>query len=193
MSIIMGFLDTAKQSNQEVKEAANNKAQEYANLSAQIESLTSVISDLRATLKRLENNLTNAKTDIENIKTLGKSVIAPIKSGINSVSKELEEVEKSVRIASEKIKDTEYSYIDWQGRVIYAFFTAILFILIVSPIQYYIFDIGDIKKDIDFIKDRSVIIHYNQTTGSQYGQYDPWHINEFWRNYIDVNEKNKKK
>lgn len=189
----MGFLDNAKQSNQEVKEAANNKAQEYANLSVQIESLTSAVSDLRATLKRFENNLTNAKTDMEEIKTLGESVITPIKSSIHAISKGLEEVEQSLHIAAKKIKDTEYSNIDWQGRVIYALFTAIFFFLIVSPIQYYIFGIGDIKKDIDFIKDRSVIIHYNQTTGSQYGQYDPWHINEFWRNYIDVNEQNKKK
>lgn len=191
MSIIMGFLDNAKQSNQEVKEAANNKAQEYANLSAQIESLTSAVSDLRDNLKNFENNLIAAKTDMEEIKTLGESVITPIKSSIHAISKGLEEVEQSVHIAAKKIKDTEYSNIDWQGRVIYALFTAIF--LIVSPIQYYIFDIGDIKKDIDFIKDRSVIIHYNQTTGSQYGQYDPWHINEFWRNYIDVNEQNKKK
>jgi len=46
----MGFLDNAKKSSQEVKEAVNNKAQEYANLSAQIESLTSAVSDLRDNL-----------------------------------------------------------------------------------------------------------------------------------------------
>lgn len=184
----MGFLDNAKKSSQEVKEAANNKAQEYANLSAQIESLTSAVSDLRDNLKNFENNLIAAKTDMEEIKTLGESVIAPIKLSINAVSKELEEVEKSVHIAAKKIKDTEYSNIDWQGRVIYGLFTAIFFFILVCSIQYYIFDIGGIKKDIDFIKNRTVIIHYNQTTGSEYGQYDPWHLSEFFDKYFEVNE-----
>ncbi len=189
----MGFLDNAKKSSQEVKEAANNKAQEYANLSAQIESLTSAVSDLRDNLKNFENNLIAAKTDMEEIKTLGESVITPIKTSIHSISKELEEVEQSVHIAAKKIKDTEYSNIDWQGRVIYALFTVIFFALIISPIQYYLFDIGDIKKDIDFIKERSIIIHYNQTTGSGYGQYDHWHIGEFWDNFWEVDKQNKQK
>jgi len=189
----MGFLDNAKKSSQEVKEAANNKAQEYANLSAQIESLTSAVSDLRDNLKNFENNLIAAKTDMEEIKTLGESVITPIKSSIHAISKGLEEVEQSVHIAAKKIKDTEYSNIDWQGRVIYALFTVIFFALIISPIQYYLFDIGDIKKDIDFIKERSIIIHYNQTTGSGYGQYDHWHIGEFWDNFWEVDKQNKQK
>lgn len=189
----MGFLDNARQSNQEVKEAANNKAQEYANLSAQIENLTYAVSDLRHSLNVFENNLINAKTDIEEIKTLGESVIAPIKLSINAVSKELEEVEKSVHIAAKKIKDTEYSYIDWQGRMIYGLFTAIFIFVFVCSIQYYIFDIGGIKKDIDFIKERSIIIHYNQTTGSGYGQYDHWHIGEFWDNFWEVDKQNKQK
>lgn len=189
----MGFLDNAKKSSQEIKEAANNKAQEYANLSAQIESLTSAVSDLRDNLKNFENNLIAAKTDMEEIKTLGESVITPIKSSIHAISKGLEEVEQSVHIAAKKIKDTEYSNIDWQGRVIYALFTVIFFALIISPIQYYLFDIGDIKKDIDFIKERSIIIHYNQTTGSGYGQYDHWHIGEFWDNFWEVDKQNKQK
>jgi len=189
----MGFLDNARQNSQEVKEAVNNKAQEYANLSAQIENLTYAVSDLRHSLNVFENNLINAKTDIEKIKTLGESVIAPIKLSINAVSKELEEVEKSVHIAAKKIKDTEYSYIDWQGRMIYGLFTAIFIFVFVCSIQYYIFDIGGIKKDIAFIKERSIIIHYNQTTGSGYGQYDHWHIGEFWDNLWEVDKQNKQK
>lgn len=177
----MGFLDNARQSNQEVKEAANNKAQEYANLSAQIENLNSSVANLNS-------NITEAKKEMEKIKNLEESVIEPIKSRINAVNEALAEVENAVHIAAKKIKDTEYSNIDWQGRVIYGLFTAIFFFILVCSIQYYIFDIGGIKKDIDFIKNRTVIIHYNQTTGSEYGQYDPWHLSEFFDKYFEVNE-----
>lgn len=177
----MGFLDNAKKSSQEVKEAANNKAQEYANLSAQIENLNSSVANLNS-------NITEAKKEMEKIKNLEESVIEPIKSRINAVNEALAEVENAVHIAAKKIKDTEYSNIDWQGRVIYGLFTAIFFFILVCSIQYYIFDIGGIKKDIDFIKNRTVIIHYNQTTGSEYGQYDPWHLSEFFDKYFEVNE-----
>lgn len=183
----MGFLDNARQNSQEVKEAANNKAQEYANLAAQIENLASSMSDLKHSVNDFKTNIIEARKDMTEIKTLGDNVVKPIRLNIQSISKELTEVENAVHIAAKKIKDTEYSYIDWQGRVIYGLFTAIFFILLISPLQYYIFNIGDIKQDIEFIKKRSVIIHYNQTTGNEYGQYDPWHTSEFWDKFLEVN------
>lgn len=188
----MGFLDNAKKSSQEVKEAVNNKAQEYANLAAQIENLASSMSDLKNTVNDFKNNVIEARKDMTEIKTLGDTVVKPIRLNIKSITEELTKVENAVQIAAKKIKDTEYSNINWQGRFIYALFTAILMFMFICSIQYYIFDIEGIKNDIAFIKNRTVIIHYNQTTGSEYGQYDPWHLSEFFDKYFEVNEQQNK-
>ena len=60
--------------------------------------------------------------------------------------------------------------------------------------------IGNINETIEFTKERVELIakscatiHYNQTTGQEYGTFDPWHLKEFMDKYLELDKQYKEK
>ena len=179
----MGFADENRKKEKETKEAVEGKANEYAELKKEVENfkksnenLTDEIADLKEKIGGLKDALkgiTPAK--IEEVQKAGEKVFEPLKRTVIKLNDEIKEAGRKasyrVRNAGEKSLQ-EYLL---QGAV-----TAVWYALITFVVMRWGIGMDEIKTNVKYTVDKVKVIHYNQTTGQQYGTYDMWHMDEFY-------------
>ena len=184
-----GFADKHRQKESETKEAVENKAKEYEKLTKEVENfkksnenLESEIAELKVTIGSLTEALkgiTPAK--IEEVQESGKHIFDPIKQTAIELNKKIkaagDEASYRVRNAGEK---------SWQEYLLQGAFTAVCYVVITAAVMWWGMGIGKIKTNVNYVVDRVNVIHYNQTTGREYGTYDLWHMKEFYDKFNEL-------
>ena len=186
-----GFADKHRQKEHETKEAVEKKATEYAELTKEVEKLKTSNENLEkevAELKGTISNLTEALRgitleSIENVKKSGEKIFEPLKQTATELNKKImaagEEATKRVRNAGEKSL-AEYLL---QGAV-----TAVWYAVITAAVMWWGLGFDKIKAKVNYTANKASVIHYNQTTGQEYGTYDPWHMEEYSDKWHEIDK-----
>ncbi len=171
-----GFADKHRQKENE------NKATEYAELKKEIsefktsnENLEKEVEELKGAISNLTEALKGITPEsVERVQKVGEHIFDPIKQTATELNKKIkaagEEATERVRSAGEKSLP-EYLL---QGAV-----TAAWYAMITFAVMWWGMGIGEIKAKVNYIANKAGVIHYNQTTGQEYGTYDPWHMDEY--------------
>ena len=190
----MGFADKHRQKESETKEAVENKVKEYETLTKEVErlkksneNLTDEIAELKGTISNLTEALKGITPEsIENVQKSGEQIFEPIRRTVTELNKKIkaagEEAAERVRNAGEKSLK-EYLL---QGAV-----TAVWYAVITAAVMWWGMGIGEIKSNVNYVTNRTNVIHYNQTTGREYGTYDPWHMKAFYDKFDEINKQRK--
>jgi len=190
----MGFADENRKKEKETKEAVENKANEYAELKKEVErlkksneNLTDEIAELKGTIRSLTEALKGITPEsIENVQKSGEQIFEPIRRTVTELNKKIkaagEEATERVRQSGEKSLK-EYLL---QGAV-----TAVWYAVITAAVMWWGMGIGEIKSNVNYVTNRTNVIHYNQTTGREYGTYDPWHMKAFYDKFDEINKQHK--
>ena len=189
-----GFADKHRQKESETKEAVENKVKEYEALTKEVEklkksneSLESEVEELKVTIRNLTEALKGITPEsIENVQKSGEQIFEPLKQTATELNKKIkaagEDATERVRNAGEKSLQ-EYLL---QGAV-----TAVWYAIITVAVMWFGMGIGEIKSNVNYAANRTNVIHYNQTTGREYGTYDPWHMKAFYDKFDEINKQRK--
>lgn len=183
-----GFADKHRQKENE------NKATEYAELKKEIsefktsnENLEKEVEELKGTISGLTEALKGITPEsVERVQKVGEHIFDLIKQTATELNKKIkaagEEATERVRHAGEKSLP-EYLL---QGAV-----TAVWYAMITFAVMRWGMGIGEIKDNVVYIANEVGVIHYNQTTGQEYGTYDLWHMKEYYDKFHEIENQRK--
>jgi len=190
------FFEKMQEDKKEAKEAAEAKANEYAALSARVDRLEKAIEGLERTIGGLEKSLQGITPQrIESIQRAGEKVFEPLKQAAADLNKEIKaasgEAVGVVRSAAGKLQAagneavrriSEAGERTWQELAIEGVAIALFFTLINMGLWWFM-GLHEIKKDVDYNRNRIDAIHWNQTTGTTNGarKYSPWEMQDFYK------------
>lgn len=178
---IMGKMKAKEEERQktaaELKEAEEAKAAEYAALQARIDELETTVTSLQTTIESLNQTLqTITPQDIDEFKEKSLTLFDPLRKTAEAVNTKIKaagyEAAQTLKNAGEK---------SWTEYGIESLLTSCIYIALTSAVLWFMLGIGDIKKDVEYNRDRIDAIQWNQTTGTTDGarKYSPWEMQDF--------------
>lgn len=195
---IMGKMKAQQQEKteaiKEAKEAAEAKASEYAALSARVDRLERTIGSLENTIADMTEALQGITPQkIEQFQQAGVKVFDPLKQTAEELNSEIKvaggEAVGAVRSAAGKMEAAgneaarrirKAGERTWQDLAIEGVAIALSFTLINMGLWWFM-GLSDIKKNVEYNRDRIDAIQWNQTTGTTEGarKYSPWEMYDF--------------
>lgn len=186
---IMGKMKAKEEERQktaaELKEAEEAKAAEYAALQARIDELETTVTSLQTTIESLNQTLqTITPQDIDEFKEKSLTLFDPLRKTAEAVNTKIKaagyEAAQTLKNAGEK---------SWKEYAIEALLTSCVYIALTGAVLWFMLGIGDIKKDVEYNRDRIDAIQWNQTTAHTEGAktYSPWEMQDFHRAWENQN------
>mgnify|MGYP003571294183 CR=1 FL=1 len=186
-----GFADKHRQKEKETKEAVENKVKEYGKLTEEITELKKSNGELKSEIEGLKgtiSSLTEALQEItsekiESVQKAGVQIFEPLKQTADELNKEIKSAGKE---AADRVRNAGKK--TWQEFILQGAVTAVWYVMITFAVMWWGMGFDEIKTKIDYIVSKASVIHYNQTTGQEYGTYDPWHMSEYHDKLQEMNK-----
>lgn len=184
------FFEQMNEDKQKNLEAMEQKAKEYEQVAAEIAKLKATVQGLQDDIDGLKDSIggldktlqTITPQDIQKFKDESLTIFKPLQDTAAAVNTKIKaagyEAAQTLKTAGKtNTKDI----------IATATATALIF-LGLSMLTFYLLGFNELKNNVSYLKNKSEVIHYNQTTGRTAGTFDPWHMSDFWKKYNEVGE-----
>lgn len=182
------FFDEIQDEQQKNLEALEQKAKEYEQVTAEIAKLKSTVQGLQDSICGLDKTLQSiSPQDIDEFKKKSLTLFDPLQKTAEVVNTKIQaagyEAAQTLKKAGEKREKS------WTEYGLEALLTSCMYIALTSAVLWFMFGIGDIKKDVEYNRDRIDAIQWNQTTAHTEGNktYNPWEMKEFHQAWDNQN------